>query len=98
MFRRTALVALALLVASYAWAAGPKSPNKPKAPKKTVVNTYWGQAVPDDYQYMEKASDPATSKWAEGQNRYTRSWLDHHSERKSILDRVVTLTHSESPD
>ncbi len=98
MFRRTTLVAITLLLASHAWAADPKLPQKSKAPKKTVVNTYWGTAVRDDYQYMEKASDPATAKWARGQNRYTRAWLDRHPDRKPILDRVVALTHSESPD
>ena len=98
MHRRIPLVALTLFLATHAWAASPKLPQKPKAPKKAVVNTYWGERVRDDYQYMEKGSDPTTAKWAQGQNRYTRAWLDHHPERKAVLDRVVALTHSQSPD
>ncbi len=98
MHRRITLVALTLVLASYAWAAGPTLPSKPKAPKKTVTNTYWGVTVPDAYQYMENISDPTAKKWAEGENRYTRAWMDGHPERKQILDRVVALTHSESPN
>ena len=98
MHRRIPLVALALLLVSHAWAAGPKLPQNPKAPRKTVTNKYWGETVRDDYQYMENSSDPAAKKWAQGQSRYARAWLDRHPERKSILARVIALTHSESPD
>ena len=78
MHRRIPLVALALLLVSHAWAAGPKLPQKPKAPRKTVTNKYWGETVRDDYQYMENSSDPAAKKWAQGQSRYARAWLDRH--------------------
>ncbi len=74
------------------------SPSQPRAPKRTTTNTYWGEKVTEDYQYMEKSNDPQVTKWAKGQNAYTRTWLDRHPERKAILDRVVALTHSESPD
>ena len=72
------------------------SPTQPKAAKRTTVDTYWGEKVAEDYQYMENAADQPTAKWAEGQNRYTRAWLDRHPERKAVLDRIVALTHSES--
>ena len=99
MLRRIAVAALALLLLSPAWAAAnSKLPAKPKAAKRTVVDTYWGVRVPDDYQYMENAADPSVAKWAQGQNRYTRAWMERHPERKAILDRVVALTHSDSPD
>jgi len=62
-----------------------------------MVDTYWGEKVTDDYQYMENVSDPPVAKWVKGQNAYTRAWLDGHPERKAILDRIVALTHSESP-
>jgi len=75
-----------------------KLPVRSKAPKRTVTDTYWGVAVPDDYQYMEKPHDPTTTAWARGQDRYTRAWMAAHPERKAILDRVVALTHSDSPD
>src|SRR5678815_2227794 len=94
--RKTALALVVLLMATVA--AGSKLPPRAKAPKRPVTDTYWGVRVPDDYQYMEKAKDPTTSKWARGQDRYTRAWLNAHPERKAILNRVVTLTHSDSPD
>src|SRR5512144_610597 len=75
-----------------------KLPVRPKAPKHTVTDTYWGVTVPDDYRYMEGAHDAATETWARGQDRYTRAWMAAHPERKAILDRVESLTHSESPD
>jgi len=99
MLHRFLAAALALLLASPVLAADrSKPPAKPKAPKHTTTHSYWGVTVPDDYQYMENAKDPVVSKWAQGQNRYTRAWIDHHPERKAILERVVALTHSDSPD
>src|SRR6266850_5319711 len=96
----TALSASLLLLffnsasAGTAKSAGSKPPD---APKHTTVDTYWGEKVAEDYQYMEDTSDPRVAKWARGQNAYTRAWLDRHPERKAVLDRIVALTHSESP-
>src|SRR5258705_2350149 len=99
MHRRFLAAALALLLASPALAAErAKLPTRPKAPKHTTTDSYWGVTVPDDYQYMEHAGDPVAAKWARGQNRYTRAWLDHHPDRKAVLERGVALTHSDSPD
>jgi len=99
MHRRAAIAALVLLLASPSWAAtGSKLPVEPKAPKRTTFDTYWGVKVQDDYQYMEKVADPGVTKWAKGQDHYTRAWLERHPERKAILDRVVAMTHSDSPD
>jgi prolyl oligopeptidase len=63
-----------------------------------VTNTYWGVQVVDAYQYLENVTDPQVVRWADAQNAYTRQWLDRRPERKAILDRVVALTHSKSPD
>src|SRR6266581_5897873 len=99
-FSRTALSALLFLClrntagAATAKSAGPQPPN---APKHATVDTYWGEKVGDDYQYMENVADPRVATWAKGQNAYTRAWLDRHPERKAVLDRIVALTHSESP-
>jgi prolyl oligopeptidase len=96
-----ALSASLLLLLQLSAVAGPAKsagPSQPKAPKRTTVDTYWGEKVADDYQYMENDADPQVAKWAKGQNAYTRAWLDRHPERKAVLDRVVALTHSESPD
>ena len=94
-----ALIAMLAISAALPQArAENKLPVPPKAPKRTVVDTYWGEKVADDYQYMERANDPSVAKWAKGQDAHTRAWFDRHPERKAILDRIVALTHSESPD
>ena len=70
----------------------------PTAPKRPVSNTYWGVEVVDEYQYLENLTDPVVSRWADGQNAYTRGWLDGRPERPAILRRIVALTHSPSPE
>jgi prolyl oligopeptidase len=77
-------------------ATAPSEP--PRAPKRPVVDTYWGTKVEDDYQYLEKVSDPDVQTWADRQNARTRAWLDGRPEREAILERVVQLTHSDSPE
>jgi len=99
-FGSTALFAfliLALPLSAVAAPAKSSAPSLPKAPKRTTVDTYWGEKVADDYQYMESADNPGVAKWVKGQNAFTRGWLDKHPERKAVLDRIVALTHSESP-
>jgi len=76
----------------------PSVSHAPRAPKRTVVDTYWGVKVPDDYQYMEHAGDPAVVKWTKQQNGATRAWLDSRPERAKVVSRVVALTHTDSPD
>ena len=93
----SALLFLCLFNSAVAGTAKSAGPEPPKAPKHPMVDTYWGEKVTDDYQYMENVSDPHVANWAKGQNAYTRAWLDRHPERKAILDRIVALTHSESP-
>ncbi len=77
-------------------APAPSAP--PQAPKRPVFDTYWGTHVEDDYQYLEKTSDPEVRTWADQQNAFTRSWLDGKPAHEAVLKRVVQLTHSESPD
>ncbi len=91
---RTLWVVIPCMILAPLAAAG----SPPAAPKRPVSNTYWGVEVVDEYQYLEKLTDPVVSRWAEGQNAYTRGWLDSRPERPAILRRVVALTHSPSPD
>ena len=92
--RTVALLAGSLLIATAALAA---PPSPPVAAKQPVKDTYWGVEVIDDYQYLEAVEDQEVMRWANGQNAYTRDWLDGRPERALILDRVVALTHAESP-
>jgi prolyl oligopeptidase len=92
------LLVLSLRFATASAAPKTTGPSQPEAPKRTTIDTYWGEKVRDDYQYMERSGDPLVAKWVKGQDAYTRIWLNRHPERKAILDRIVALTHSESPD
>jgi len=100
-FLRT-LVLFVLTCASVASAAtttkATSPPKPPHAPKRTVVDTYWGVKVSDDYQYLERMHDPAVVQWVKGQDAATRAWLLSHPERKALLARVSALRHSDSPD
>ena len=105
MTRPKPLRSLALCLLVFACAASSTTTTKPKplpkpprAPKKTVVDSYWGVKVPDDYQYFEHMHDPAVANWAKGQDAATRAWLQSHPERKALLARVSALRHSDSPD
>lgn len=97
MLRRltTWLAAAAISILPNAAGGTDALPTLPQAPKVPVVDTYWGQPVADDYQYMEKP-DSAVETWVKEENAYTRAWMDRHPDRKAILDRVVQLTHSSS--
>ena len=90
--RSTVSLAAVLALATGA-AASP-----PVAEKRPVTDTYWGVSVVDDYQYLEDVMNPAVAEWARGQAQYTRDWLDSYPQREAILERIVELTHSESPN
>ncbi len=76
--------------------AGAAAPSQPVAPRRPVTDTYFGVAVADDYQYLERTTDAEVVAWAAAQNDFTRSFLDGRPERQAILDRVIELTHDDS--
>jgi prolyl oligopeptidase len=77
-------------------AQAPES-SPPTAVARRVVDEYWGQEVPDDYQYMENVDDPEVMEWVKGQDSYTRRVLDAYPHREALAARVKELTHSDSP-
>ena len=93
--RLAAAVTAVILAAPPLVLAGP--PARPIAPKRPVTDTYWGVEVVDEYQYLEQVREAEVVEWADGQNRYTRHWLDGTSQRQAILDRIVELTHNVTP-
>lgn len=95
--RIASIVAASIVSSAILLAADPAPLSQPAAPKRPVTNTYWGVEVIDEYQILEDVTDPEVVRWAEAQNAYTRHWLDSRPERESILNRVVALTHSDSP-
>ena len=74
------------------------SEGPPQAPARRVVDRYWGQDVIDDYQYLEDSRAPEVLAWAQGQNAYTRRWLESYPHREVLAQRVQSLTHFESPE
>jgi prolyl oligopeptidase len=73
------------------------APALPETPKKPVVDTYHGVAVPDDYRWLEADSDPAVKAWSDAENAVARDFLDAIPERKDILARVGQLTNARTP-
>ncbi len=56
----------------------------PQTPKKSASEEYYGTAVEDPYQWLEKDDDPAVKAWSNTQNQRTRAYLD------KLPDRAVT--------
>ena len=69
----------------------------PVAEKKPVIDEYHGIKVTDDYQWLEKADDPAVKAWVAGENKVTRDSLDALPDRKAIAARLTELFGKESP-
>jgi prolyl oligopeptidase len=82
----------ALLVTSIAGAVSAQLA-PPAAPKREVVDTYFGTAIADPYRWMEKpiAQNPEFLRWLEAQNAYTREVLDRLPQRAALKARLTEL-------
>ena len=69
----------------------------PAAEKKPVVDEYQGIKVTDDYQWLEKADDPAVKSWVAAENKATRDALDALPDRKGIVQRLTALYDKVTP-
>ena len=63
-----------------------------------VSNTYHGEIVTDEYQWLEKADDSAVQQWTEVQTRYARQYLDNIPARTAIAERLSQLYKEASPE
>jgi len=73
----------------------PTAVGKPPATAKAIVtDTYHGEAVSDDYRWLETGSDSAVQQWSASQNDYTRSVLDHLPEVDAIRAQVTEILSS----
>ncbi len=97
MTRDRSLRLLAVALAGAFAAPAASAPALPETPKHPVVDTYHGQAVPDDYRWLEDSSDPKVRSWSDAENAVARDFLDGVPERKDILARVDELTLSRTP-
>src|SRR5215510_11689353 len=65
---------------------GPKA-----AEKRSVIDTYHGIRVSDDYRWLENWDDPQVKQWSAAQNGRTREYLDALPARPAIRSRVEQL-------
>ncbi len=63
----------------------------PVAESKPVADFFHGTRVIDSYRWLEKSDSPATQKWVEEENAYTRALLDPLPGREAIHKRLTEL-------
>ena len=89
MLRRFALpVGLFLVTVALAQVPTPKQPETPRRP---VVETLHGQAITDDFRWLEDATRADVRKWLTAQNRHTRTVLDATPLPKQVQDRLTEV-------
>jgi prolyl oligopeptidase len=79
----------AVLFAGLAVAAPIAPP--PETPKRPVTDTFHGQNVIDDYQWLEESDSPEVKAWVAAQNARTRAYLDALPARRAIAARLTML-------
>ena len=92
-FSRLQTIAFLLAVAGRALAAA--LPSVPAAPE-AVTNTYHGEVVIDNYQWLENFSAPATREWTRLQNERTREYFNGLAFRQGIAQQLAQLRGEES--
>ena len=70
----------------------------PETRKDTTVDVLHGVSVPDPYRWLEDQQSPETRAWLQGQNAYTRSFVDAVPQRAAIVKRLTELMRVESQD
>ena len=72
--------------------------NYPQPPvSATMVDEYFGIAVPDPYRPLENDTASATLKWVEEENAVTNAYLSKIPFRENIRQRLTTLNNYEKP-
>ncbi len=84
------LAVLACLFVASATARAADGP--PVAPRKPVVDDYFGTKVTDDYRWMEDRHAPAFELWCREESRYARSALDRIPGRDALQRRIAAHT------
>jgi prolyl oligopeptidase len=63
----------------------------PSTEKSDVVDSYFGQSVPDAYRWLENDTSEATAAWVKAQNEVTFSYLNGIPGRNEIRVRLEEL-------
>ena len=96
--RRDVFLALVVLCpVVLAAVASSQTAAPPRAARKPVSDTYFGDRVKDDYRWLEDWSDPEVREWSEAQNTYARSVLDRLPSVEAIRERVRQIATFPSP-
>ena len=76
------------------------APPPPATRVETVVDTFHGVEIADDYRWLEDQESPETRAWIDAQNAYTESVLADRPERAAIaqrLDELMRIDRISSP-
>jgi len=65
-----------------------RSPTPPPAPRRDVVDTYFGQEIVDPYRWIEEPLSKDLSAWLAAQNRFTRSFLEQLPGRAELVGAI----------
>jgi prolyl oligopeptidase len=68
------------------------------AARRSVVHTYFGSAVTDDYEWLEDGQSAETRAFIDAQNALARATLDTTAERTAVRERVAAILSATSPD
>src|SRR5438552_2235545 len=71
-------------------------PSPPPAPKRVVVDEYYGNKIEDPYRYMEDLKSTEVQAWFKAQNDYTRSVLARIPGRDDLFKRIKQLDEGAS--
>jgi prolyl oligopeptidase len=75
-------------------AGGGAPPEPPETRKETVVDTYHGTEVAEDYRWLENWDDPEVKAWSEAQNTFARGVLSDLPGVDAIRARVTEILAS----
>ena len=68
----------------------------PRAPRRPVVDTYFGVPVTDPYRWLEDGKDPEVKAWTEAQTLAARAQLDALPGHPAIKAQVADIVRSAS--
>ncbi|HEX4159375.1 MAG TPA: prolyl oligopeptidase family serine peptidase [Rhizomicrobium sp.] len=88
---RICIAIFAFFICGFAGAGSAPAPPYPPAPRGTVVDHYFGTAVPDPYRWMENSQDPELRKWVDAENRLTEAYMARNPIRPWIAKRLTGL-------
>ncbi len=72
-------------------------PPPPPTKKISVVDTYYGIKVTDDYRWLENGSSPAVKAWVAAQNAYTHAYLEQQPQRAKLVQAILAMRRQAHP-